>query len=76
MRLGKLREILQNIPDEAEVSYKLYLNTSQVALVITLASDLYQVYLDPYRGLPKVEEVTNDKVERNRAAKEYPSDGQ
>lgn len=57
MKTRELKEWLSTIPDNAEVAHKKYLNDKgiidRIALVLSSESNLWQIYLKEYQGLPK-----------------------
>jgi len=53
MKVKDLKRQLKPIPDDAEITYKKYLNDNRVALVFSLGSELWQIYFKEYQGLPK-----------------------
>jgi len=52
MRVLQLKKILDDIPDNAEITHKKYLNTTDIALMFTLGPNLWQIQLKEYEGLP------------------------
>ena len=58
MKLSYLIKQLKNLPEhvqeDAEVSYKIYLVSAEISLVVSLGSTVYQINnIPPYEGLPK-----------------------
>ena len=48
MKVTDLKKLLEQFPDDAEVSAKTYLDKPEIALVFTLADDLWQIEIKPY----------------------------
>jgi len=53
MKVKNLKRQLIPIPDDAEITYKKYLNKNLVALVFSLGPDQWQLYFEEYKELPK-----------------------
>ena len=62
MNVVKLKELLETIPADAEVTYRVYHHSGtvgepvikQIGLIFALGSDLWQIHIiKEYPGLPK-----------------------
>ena len=60
LKAKELREMLEHIPDDAEVTFKVYplgyqsFSVNKIVLVFNLGQDLWQIHITKeYPGLPK-----------------------
>ena len=54
MKVKELKEKLEILPDDAEVTYRKYLNKDWISLCFSLGPDIWFIHIKKeYKGLPR-----------------------